>query len=203
MGGVGGRGRGMSIGRERQEEVSLRKAASETQLFWNHVGRNRGTRTYRPSKPQTRSREETSLFGSSTEILLGFVGDAIPVERSGPGCEDIPVLEAFSELVDLPPFLTRNIRLMRYDRPTPIQKHSVPLGMAGLDLMCCAQTVRHCKYLKKHSSCQIFGPMSRQLTLILTRCLCCRALARPSPSCSRVWQPSSHHSFERHPKISR
>ena len=31
---------------------------------------------------------------------------------------------------------------MKYETPTPIQKHSLPLGIAGFDLMCCAQTVR-------------------------------------------------------------
>ena len=29
---------------------------------------------------------------------------------------------------------------MNYSRPTPIQRHSVPLASAGEDLMCCAQT---------------------------------------------------------------
>ena len=38
-------------------------------------------------------------------------------------------------------FLTRNIGLMRYERPTPIQKHAIPLALGGgHDLMCCAQT---------------------------------------------------------------
>jgi len=40
----------------------------------------------------------------------------------------------------LPAFLSRNIDLMRYRKPTPIQKHAVPLALAGSDLMCCAQT---------------------------------------------------------------
>jgi ATP-dependent RNA helicase DDX3X len=29
---------------------------------------------------------------------------------------------------------------MNYDRPTPIQKHAVPLVLGGRDVMCCAQT---------------------------------------------------------------
>ena len=29
---------------------------------------------------------------------------------------------------------------MRYQHPTPIQSHAVPVALAGSDLMCCAQT---------------------------------------------------------------
>ena len=138
----GGRSNNSGNGRERQEEASRRKAMADTQWFWGHVERNRGQRFYRSLKAPQRAREETQLFGSSTEVSTGINGDSIPVERSGPGCENVPVLEAFDELVDLAPFLARNVRLMRYEKPTPIQKHSVPLGLSGLDLMCCAQTVR-------------------------------------------------------------
>ena len=139
----GGRSNNTGNGRERQQEASHRKAMADTQWFWSHVERNRGQRFYRSLKGPQRIREETQLFGSSTEVSTGISGDSIPVERSGPGCENVPVLEAFAELVDLAPFLVRNVRLMRYEKPTPIQKHSVPLGLAGLDLMCCAQTVRN------------------------------------------------------------
>jgi hypothetical protein len=37
--------------------------------------------------------------------------------------------------------MTQCIKLMKYTNPTPIQKHAIPLGMAEVDLMCCAQTV--------------------------------------------------------------
>merc|ERR1719162_2889918 len=36
--------------------------------------------------------------------------------------------------------LKRNIERMRYQLPTPIQKHSIPLAVSKQDLMCCAQT---------------------------------------------------------------
>lgn len=64
------------------------------------------------------------------------------MEISGYGADKLKPLEHFSELgAQFPPFLSRNITLMRYERPTPIQKHSIPVAIDGAtDLMCCAQT---------------------------------------------------------------
>jgi len=33
-----------------------------------------------------------------------------------------------------------NIKLAKYDKPTPVQKYGIPIGIAGRDLMACAQT---------------------------------------------------------------
>ena len=138
-------------GRQAQEEASFRKATADTQFFWNQVTRNNGTarKMQRVLSPQLRAREESQLFGNHTDVLQGVIQDSTPVERSGPGADTFPVLEKFSDLNNLPSFIARNIRLMRYESPSPIQKHSVPLGLGGLDLMCCAQTVRQelCKIL--------------------------------------------------------
>jgi hypothetical protein len=66
--------------------------------------------------------------------------DAIPVEVNGPGSEEIQPLSSFEELgMSLPAFLKRNVALMKYASPTPIQKHAIPLAISGKDLMCCAQ----------------------------------------------------------------
>ena len=32
------------------------------------------------------------------------------------------------------------MKLMNYEQPTPIQKHSIPISRDGRDVMCCAQT---------------------------------------------------------------
>ena len=43
----------------------------------------------------------------------------------------------------MPPFVLANLTAddrMRYRRPTPIQRHTVPLALAGHDVMACAQT---------------------------------------------------------------
>jgi ATP-dependent RNA helicase DDX3X len=87
--------------------------------------------------------EENVLFahkGDPSE--RGVIEDNIPVERSGPLSTQGGVLDSFSDLEkQIPSYLTENIKLMKYDKPTPIQKHAIPLGLAGVDLMCCAQTV--------------------------------------------------------------
>lgn len=65
----------------------------------------------------------------------------IPVEVKLPPGESRwsgPIAQ-FDELA-LPEFLNRNLSLMRYQKPTPIQCYSLAIAAAGYDLMCCAQT---------------------------------------------------------------
>ena len=48
----------------------------------------------------------------------------------------------FDGTAPLPPFVSRNLLgadRLRYRVPTPIQKHTVPLALAGHDVMACAQ----------------------------------------------------------------
>eukprot|EP01023_Acetabularia_acetabulum_P029769 TRINITY_DN28057_c2_g1_i1.p1 TRINITY_DN28057_c2_g1~~TRINITY_DN28057_c2_g1_i1.p1 ORF type:complete len:517 (-),score=108.31 TRINITY_DN28057_c2_g1_i1:99-1649(-) len=61
----------------------------------------------------------------------------IPVETSG---RDVPkAIEKFDD-VDLGEVLKENVRRCKYAKPTPVQKYSIPIGLAGRDLMACAQT---------------------------------------------------------------
>jgi len=64
--------------------------------------------------------------------------DAIPVQVTGENCDVKPIVR-FSEakLVDS---LFDNLRRCGYDRPTPVQKYSIPIVLSGRDLMACAQT---------------------------------------------------------------
>eukprot|EP00250_Pteridium_aquilinum_P013041 c21094_g2_i4 orf=300-2117(+) len=61
----------------------------------------------------------------------------IPVETSG---ENVPPpVSTFAE-IDLGPAVNENIRRCKYVKPTPVQRHAIPISMAGRDLMACAQT---------------------------------------------------------------
>ena len=131
--------------RQFQEASSMRKACNDTNFFWEMVNKNNGQFGTAPARKQVnRTQEEKILFGKSPEVSEhGFIDDNIPVERSGPRADEIPVLNTFAELENqVPTFITESIQKMGYATPTPIQKHAVPLGLAGVDLMCCAQTVR-------------------------------------------------------------
>jgi ATP-dependent RNA helicase DDX3X len=61
----------------------------------------------------------------------------IPVDATG---ENIPPSVATFAEIDLGNALNENIRRCRYVKPTPIQRHSIPIALAGRDLMACAQT---------------------------------------------------------------
>ncbi|XP_059635077.1 DEAD-box ATP-dependent RNA helicase 52C-like [Cornus florida] len=61
----------------------------------------------------------------------------IPVEASG---SDVPQpVESFAE-IDLGKGLNDNIKRCKYVKPTPVQRHAIPIAMGGRDLMACAQT---------------------------------------------------------------
>ena len=61
----------------------------------------------------------------------------IPVETSG---ENVPrAVSTFAE-IDLGAALNENIRRCKYVKPTPVQKHAIPISLGGRDLMACAQT---------------------------------------------------------------
>lgn len=132
------------INRMMNEVATQRKANADTQYFWDLVNRNKGYNNQNNNRKVNKQQEEKMLFGKKVESAEhGFIDDNIPVERSGQRADEIPVLSAFSELQDkIPEFLMDTIKLMRYEKPTPIQKHAIPLGLEGVDLMCCAQTVR-------------------------------------------------------------
>jgi len=131
------------MNKQTQEQALIRKAAAETQHFWHMVQR---IKSNSGPKRTSKSDEEDELFGKKSEEAAegaekNLIDDNIPVERSGSQSDKHGVLEAFRELEGrIPSFIKRNIELMHYEHPTPIQKHAIPLGLAGVDLMCCAQT---------------------------------------------------------------
>jgi len=71
--------------------------------------------------------------------------DSVPVEVSGEKSEGIPALASFEEIYTkfgeiIPDPLKQNVRRCKYDKPTPVQKYAIPVGLCGRDIMCCAQT---------------------------------------------------------------
>ena len=63
------------------------------------------------------------------------------VDRSG-GALDVPQMHDFKS-ENLPEFVLDNLldrKRMKYTAPSPIQRHCVPLGLAGLDMLASAQT---------------------------------------------------------------
>jgi len=65
--------------------------------------------------------------------------DKIPVEVTGDGAGDFTPMSSFGEF-DLAEQLSWNLNRCGYDRPTPVQKHAIPIVVGGRDLMACAQT---------------------------------------------------------------
>ncbi|KAH6757702.1 hypothetical protein C2S51_038693, partial [Perilla frutescens var. frutescens] len=53
------------------------------------------------------------------------------------------VVNTFAE-IDLGDALNLNIRRCKYVKPTPVQRHAIPISLAGRDLMACAQTAAFC-----------------------------------------------------------
>ena len=126
------------------------KQNAEAAYFWE-CARKGGGKTFTRQR-DTSAAAAAALFGTQTTSGINFAQyDAIPVSRAGGGGSAgsvdeaaIPSLTEFASLGPrLPPFAARNLTgqdRMKYSVPTPIQKHTVPLALAGHDVMACAQT---------------------------------------------------------------
>ena len=62
------------------------------------------------------------------------------VKITGPGHEDIQVLDTDFENSNLVPLLRQHLRAQQFERPTPVQKCAIPCILADKDIMACAQT---------------------------------------------------------------
>ncbi|KDP21899.1 hypothetical protein JCGZ_03037 [Jatropha curcas] len=92
---------------------------------------------------------EVNPFGNDDGDVDGALGEQentginfdayedIPVETSG---DNVPMpVNTFAE-IDLGEALNQNIRRCKYVKPTPVQRHAIPIIIGGRDLMACAQT---------------------------------------------------------------
>uniref|UniRef100_A0A2I3SY43 RNA helicase n=1 Tax=Pan troglodytes TaxID=9598 RepID=A0A2I3SY43_PANTR len=90
------------------------------------------------SKPLPPSeRLEQELFSGGNTGINFEKYDDIPVEATGSNCP--PHIENFGD-IDMGEIIMGNIQLTRYTRPTPVQKHAIPIIKGKRDLMACAQT---------------------------------------------------------------
>lgn len=126
-GGGGGRGRGRNQWRVNQNQE------------WNQI-QNQNSETYSNSVEISDKFDELEISEETNDDEAGIDFDAyedIPVKASG---DDIPPpVSTFAE-IDLGKALNDNIKRCKYVKPTPIQRHAIPIVGAGRDLMACAQT---------------------------------------------------------------
>lgn len=96
------------------------------QMFWEQQG---------PQDP----RLEAELFSGQNTGINFDKYEEIPVEATGVNCP--PPIQSFNDPnISLHPWVAENINKCGYDRPTPVQKYSIPTLIARRDLMSCAQT---------------------------------------------------------------
>ncbi|EFJ22292.1 hypothetical protein SELMODRAFT_151274 [Selaginella moellendorffii] len=98
-----------------------------------------GRRDSREADPFASSEENSSeaLFEQESTAINFDAYEDIPVEASG---SDIPApVGTFAE-IDFGTALDENIKRCKFVKPTPVQRHAIPIALAGRDLMACAQT---------------------------------------------------------------
>ncbi|XP_058117857.1 ATP-dependent RNA helicase bel [Anopheles ziemanni] len=82
-------------------------------------------------------RLEAELFKHGNTGINFSKYEDIPVEATG---DDVPGhINTFDD-IELTEIIDNNIKLARYDKPTPVQKYAIPIILSGRDLMACAQT---------------------------------------------------------------
>ncbi|XP_060562674.1 uncharacterized protein LOC132722235 isoform X3 [Ruditapes philippinarum] len=90
-----------------------------------------------PYIPPAPSENEEDIFMSIQKGINFDNFDKIPVEVTGR--EAPPCIQSFDDAGIYDTFLG-NVRKAKYEKPTPVQKYSIPIISAGRDLMGCAQT---------------------------------------------------------------
>lgn len=97
-----------------------------------------GDREEDPFKADEALKKEADGMFSNENTGINFEAyDDIPVEATG---QDVPAAINTFDDVELGAALAANVKRCKYNKPTPVQKYSIPIGMAGRDLMACAQT---------------------------------------------------------------
>lgn len=101
---------------------------------WDHRGRDREVNPFANDVDD----EPEQAFGEQENTGINFDAyEDIPVETSGDNVP--PPVNTFAD-IDLGNELNANIRRCKYVKPTPVQRHAIPISLGGRDLMACAQT---------------------------------------------------------------
>ncbi|KAL9237778.1 hypothetical protein vseg_012285 [Gypsophila vaccaria] len=127
-GGGGGGGNGYSVGNDGGRGGG-----------WNNRGGGRDrVREFNPFGNDDKEDVPEQAFGEQENTGINFDAyEDIPVETSGDKVP--PPVNTFAD-IDLGSELNANIRRCKYVKPTPVQRHAIPISLAGRDLMACAQT---------------------------------------------------------------
>jgi len=90
---------------------------------------------YIPPEPST---DEADMFGGGIGVGINFEKfDEIEVKVTGKDTSGIKPIAHFKE-AGLRDLILENIEKSGYKKPTPIQKHAIPIIMAKRDIMGCA-----------------------------------------------------------------
>ncbi|RWR73700.1 DEAD-box ATP-dependent RNA helicase 37-like protein [Cinnamomum micranthum f. kanehirae] len=91
-----------------------------------------------PFEQDEKDEIEEQALGDQENTGINFDAyEDIPVETSG---DNVPLpVNTFAD-IDLGDALNKNIQRCKYVKPTPVQRHTIPISLAGRDLMACAQT---------------------------------------------------------------
>ena len=89
------------------------------------------------AQDDARKKEVDAMFSQENTGINFDAYEDIPVEATG---ENVPDPISSFEDVELGAEIAANVRRCKYTKPTPVQRYSIPIGLAGRDLMACAQT---------------------------------------------------------------
>nr|XP_055063117.1 probable ATP-dependent RNA helicase DDX4 isoform X1 [Misgurnus anguillicaudatus] len=137
--GDSGRGRGRGGFRGKDEDVFSKSRSgfdsTDDKEDKENVGENAGPKVvYVPPPPPE---EESSIFAQFATGINFDKYDDILVDVSG--SNPPKAIMTFDE-AGLCESLNKNVAKSGYTKPTPVQKHGIPIISAGRDLMACAQT---------------------------------------------------------------
>lgn len=149
-----GEGRGSRLGESRTPPRESRASTFRDGVQGRGSSGHGGGRMLRQSTTGTgwdvrdgrayRREKSSDIFSPDKLQSTGIKFDAydkVPVELQGRGSTKIVAIESFQEIgCKFSPLLMSNVTRVNYNRPTPIQKNSIPTILSGRDLMACAQT---------------------------------------------------------------